>query len=325
MSKMENLKKEDRWLAAEYALGVLGSKDKSRAQRLVDKNLLFRREVESWQNQLEPLLDEVDEVEPPKAVWSGIEREIMPLKEETRSEGFGIGFWKMLTAITSTAAVASFGAFMFVTGGDITGKELNSAKQQLASAQESLAEAEDGLSDSRAELASLKDQLLTASSSEADVKQELATRIGELETARSELESAKEDLVLAQAEVAEIRQTISQAKPLVASLTQSGDAPAFIAQYDPLKQALLIRTTVSDADDRVPEIWLIPEQGDRKGEVLSLGVMDEAAPDVVKISDDFIPLLGEGGTLAISMEPPGGAPNGVATGPIVAVGKFQGL
>ncbi|MEL7428604.1 MAG: anti-sigma factor, partial [Pseudomonadota bacterium] len=69
-----------------------------------------------------------------------------------------------------------------------------------------------------------------------------------------------------------------------------------------------IRTSVADADEKVPEIWLIPDQGDRKGEVLSLGVMDENAPDVVQITEEFLPLIGEGGTLAITMEPPGGAP-----------------
>jgi len=68
---------------------------------------------------------------------------------------------------------------------------------------------------------------------------------------------------------------------------------------------------------------LIPAEGDRKGEVLSLGVMDEKAPDEVKITDDFIQLIGEGGTLAITMEPAGGSPTGVATGPVIALGKLQ--
>jgi anti-sigma-K factor RskA len=145
----------------------------------------------------------------------------------------------------------------------------------------------------------------------------------ELEQVAGSIKEAELKVADAEAEVANLRQQYESSRPLVASLTQSGDAPAFVAQYDPLKKALLIKTALEDEDEKVPEIWLIPAQGERKGEVLSLGVMDEKAPDEVKITDEFIKLIGEGGTLAITMEPAGGSPTGVATGPVIALGKLQ--
>ena len=108
-------------------------------------------------------------------------------------------------------------------------------------------------------------------------------------------------------------------KPLVATLTKEGADPAFIAQFDPLKRTLLIRTAVSDDTDKVPELWLIPEGGS----AISLGIVSETEPDQLAINEENFKLMQEGGTLAITMEPPGGAPGGVATGPVIALGKLQ--
>lgn len=300
MTMNEKMTDQERWLAAEYALGVLSASDMARAEKKMAQDRAFREAVEGWNNQLSPLLDEVEEVKPPRMVWNSIESKIARVGD-VASVGAGSksseGFWKLMTAFMSTAAVACFGLLMFTTGGDFSGQKVKTLQAELAAAREAGTSSETALSSTLTELDS--------------VTEELNTVRGQLDASNSQL--------------AAVQQQINEAQPLVASLTQSGDAPAFVAQYDPLKKALLIRTTVQDTDEKVPEIWLIPEQGDRKGEVLSLGVMSEDAPDTVRITDDFLPLIGEGGTLAITMEPPGGAPNGVATGPVIALGKLQAL
>ena len=68
---------------------------------------------------------------------------------------------------------------------------------------------------------------------------------------------------------------------------------------------------------------LFPGPGEREGEVLSLGVMSETEPDTVMIAQNLQPLIGNGGTLAITMEQAGGSPTGVATSPIIAIGELQ--
>ncbi|MGI9351789.1 MAG: anti-sigma factor domain-containing protein [Rhizobiaceae bacterium] len=337
MSQENNLSDQDRWLAAEYALGVLGRSQMLSAHERFERDAVFRKAVEGWNTQLSPLLEEVDEVRPPSTVWREIENKILPPQVEIPQAADGIGFWKLISAFTSTVAVACVGLLMYTTGGDFAGTELSGARQELAAARKEANSTATKLETMQTEVASLtkqlqtsKNQVLAEQDKAAEANEELAGLRDQLssgqlriETVQQELETAQKALDAANQQVARVNRSIQEARPLVASLTQNGDAPAFVAQYDPLKKALLIRTEVSDSDEKVPEVWLIPAQGEREGEVLSLGVMDEAAPDVLAISDDFIPLVGEGGTLAITMEPPGGAPNGVATGPVIALGKLQ--
>jgi len=64
-----------------------------------------------------------------------------------------------------------------------------------------------------------------------------------------------------------------------------------------------------------PELWLIlPGQAP-----VALGLLAPAAPVVVKMPAADIADV----TLAVSIEPLGGAPDGKATGPVVGSGKFS--
>lgn len=314
MSSKNTPDKEKSWLAAEYALGVSEGAARREAERLAERDSSFRKSVDAWQNQLSPILDEVDDVEPPKHVWKNVQASIVPA--ETAANASGDGIWKWITALTSTALVACLGGLIYLSGGDFSSGTVPELKQRLEASQQNIANANSGFAEAVERSKALEVELAEATAKLENATTELAQSNGSLEKATAQVADAR-------AEVESLRQQFESTRPLVASLTQSGDAPAFVAQYDPFKKALLIRTAVEDNDEKVPEIWLIPAQGDRKGEVLSLGVMNESAPDEVKISDEFVQLIGEGGTLAITMEPPGGSPTGVATGPVIALGKLQ--
>ena len=316
MSSENTLDKDKTWLAAEYALGVSQGTQRVEAERLVERDAAFRKSVDAWQNQLSPMLDEVDEVKPPNAVWNNIQKSISPLEVRPENESAASGIWKLLTALTSTVSVACLGGLLYVSGGDFTSGTVPDLKQRLEASQSSIDNANAAFAEARERSSALEAELTDATTS-------LEIAKAELEQAAGSIKEAELKVTNAEAEVSDLRQQYETSRPLVASLTQSGDAPAFVAQYDPVKKALLIKTALEDADEKVPEIWLIPAQGDRQGEVLSLGVMDEKAPDEVKITDEFIKLIGEGGTLAITMEPAGGSPTGVATGPVIALGKLQ--
>jgi len=295
MSSENTLDKNKSWLAAEYALGVTQGDERIKAERLLERDFAFKKSVNAWQHQLSPILDTVEEVKPPQLVWNKIEKAISPVEIVPENVGVASGIWKLLTAFTSTVAVACLGGLLYISGGDFTSGTVPELKQRLTASQTNIENANAAFAEARDRSSALE----------------------------AELSDTTTSLEIAKAEVNDLRQQFETTRPLVASLTQSGDAPAFVAQYDPLKKALLIKTALEDTDEKVPEIWLIPAQGERKGEVLSLGVMDENAPDEVKITDDFIQLIGEGGTLAITMEPAGGSPTGVATGPVIALGKLQ--
>ena len=72
------------------------------------------------------------------------------------------------------------------------------------------------------------------------------------------------------------------------------------------------------AQGRDFELWLI--QGDRAP--ISLGVMPHQGQAAMPIPED-LRILVANATLAITDEPAGGAPGGVATGPIVAQAEMR--
>lgn len=105
--------------------------------------------------------------------------------------------------------------------------------------------------------------------------------------------------------------------PMVAAL--SGDAGASLAmQYDARSGQLLVMPVRLDTGARVPELWVVPEDGKAR----SLGVVRADGPSRVTIPEALRPHMHGGVTLAITPEPPGGAPGGAATGPIIASGKI---
>jgi anti-sigma-K factor RskA len=73
-----------------------------------------------------------------------------------------------------------------------------------------------------------------------------------------------------------------------------------------------------DAQGREPELWLIPPGGKAQ----SLGIVSINRSHTVKVPDTLRGDLGKGAILAITLEPKGGAPQGVATGPIIAKGDI---
>ncbi|MER0237191.1 anti-sigma factor [Fulvimarina sp. MAC8] len=74
---------------------------------------------------------------------------------------------------------------------------------------------------------------------------------------------------------------------------------------------------ISD-QDRVPELWLLEQQAT---EPRSLGLIQAGEPLTLQLQE-----IGEnaiGGTVEISLEPPGGSPTGLPTGPVVAIGSLD--
>jgi len=110
------------------------------------------------------------------------------------------------------------------------------------------------------------------------------------------------------------------AKP-VTTLAQDDGRPAWLASVDPVRGTVLMVPVPAAADSqgRVPELWLIPP-----GEAArSLGLVSIDKSHTVAVPAALRQALAAGSTLAVTLEPPGGAPAGVATGPIVAKGQIK--
>lgn len=114
---------------------------------------------------------------------------------------------------------------------------------------------------------------------------------------------------------------ISSPAPLIAALSSDSGAASLTATYDASTGRMVILPVSLDTGKLYPELWVIPADGQAR----SLGIVAQTAPTTVTIPSDMRQYLASGGTLAITPEPEGGAPDGKATGPVIASGKIAKL
>jgi anti-sigma-K factor RskA len=102
---------------------------------------------------------------------------------------------------------------------------------------------------------------------------------------------------------------------LVAALDAEDSDVRFVALYDGSGAVRLTALSGEAVPNRDYELWAI--QG---GDPISMGVVSVADRNTVMIGPEVMEGWGEGSVLAITLEPEGGAPGGVPTGPVVAQG-----
>ena len=72
---------------------------------------------------------------------------------------------------------------------------------------------------------------------------------------------------------------------------------------------------------RVPELWLIPADGKPR----PLGLLRADSAVTITIPAELAAQTVSNAVLAVSLEPPGGSPTGLPTGPVIATGKLTNL
>jgi len=106
----------------------------------------------------------------------------------------------------------------------------------------------------------------------------------------------------------------------VAVLQKSADQPAFIVTINLDTRDLTVRPVAAPPQaGKAYELWIID---DKLGAPRSLGVIDPAGPTVNPSLDRFDRAVVARATYAVTVEPPGGAPNGKPSGAPVFVGKL---
>ncbi|MGB1949512.1 MAG: anti-sigma factor [Marinobacter sp.] len=91
-------------LAAEYVLGSLKGRARSRFERWMMESGRVRQEVWYWEEKLGQLSDQVPAREPPTSVWQGIERRLWPQKPAAQTPG-GRGLWSAWSLMATAAAL----------------------------------------------------------------------------------------------------------------------------------------------------------------------------------------------------------------------------
>jgi len=112
--------------------------------------------------------------------------------------------------------------------------------------------------------------------------------------------------------------TPGSAPALVAELGAPGSAVGLVAALDPTSGALQITPAAFSPDDgKALELWLVPGEG----APISLGLVPEDGGRLV-LDRSLRDQLSAGALIAVSLEPAGGSPTGVATGPVVLSGTL---
>jgi anti-sigma-K factor RskA len=112
----------------------------------------------------------------------------------------------------------------------------------------------------------------------------------------------------------------SQSAPLVAELTGMDSPISLVATYDFASGRLSVAPAALKQDQpKSLELWLI-EDGKPPA---SLGVLPEDGNGDVLIDANLRRGFAAGKTIAITVEPLGGSPDGKPTGPVIALGKTR--
>ena len=110
--------------------------------------------------------------------------------------------------------------------------------------------------------------------------------------------------------------------PLVAALVPTGASPPIIVSLDVPQGVLSVDPSGLEAGDRAVQLWLLPPGG----EPVSLGLLAPNQDNTVAVPVALAGMpQGALPSLAISLEPEGGSPTGLPTGPVVASGAVRPL
>ena len=126
-------------LAAEYALGVLGTADRAAAAALLARDSDFAAAVARWTSQLAPLVETLAPLPPSSGVWDRINAEVAPPVRRapvTATAQSPASFWSSLFVWRgmSFASTAAATALAFVALSPDQAPVLTSAPQQTARA-----------------------------------------------------------------------------------------------------------------------------------------------------------------------------------------------
>jgi anti-sigma-K factor RskA len=103
---------------------------------------------------------------------------------------------------------------------------------------------------------------------------------------------------------------------------QTAGQAGFVAAFDPTRNGLtIVPASVTALNQRVLELWVIAP-GDKPR---SLGLIEAGRPVHINLPAELMQRIGADATLAVSLEPPGGSPTGLPTGPVIANGKLTNL
>lgn len=109
------------------------------------------------------------------------------------------------------------------------------------------------------------------------------------------------------------------AQVAVAQMASVPDGPTILARFDPTRNQLVLRPSGVKVGALAPELWIIPADGKPR----SLGLIPAETDSQISVDPANRTFMVEGATLAVTMEPAGGAPHEAPSSAPIAAGKIS--
>jgi anti-sigma-K factor RskA len=309
-------------LAAEYVLGTLSAEEREHAEALRSFDPEFDAAVKQWERRLGELNVMVEAVEPPAEVWDKIRSEI-GVEAPAAAEGEAAGEAEHIADQESAEGVDA-ADFLFVEAGstqpeDTAGQDVETAADETT---ELLTVGEHAGAERGADIVRLRRRVGRWRGSTIAFAAIAAVLAAYIAVSR-----VKPDLIPPRLRAVGANLVARTTPPpergptdrLVAVLQQQPIAPAFLLTVDTQQRNVIVRrVSAGQETGRSYELWLITG---RSTPAKSLGVVgsDEFTERPLPANVDIDTL--RSATFAISLEPAGGSPTGVATGPVLFTGK----
>ncbi|CAN5303973.1 hypothetical protein BH10PSE11_BH10PSE11_05870 [soil metagenome] len=303
-------------LAAEYALGTLSADERALVETMMIVDHGFMEVVDAWDRKLSPLHQMVAPVEPPPHLWDNISAALglvgpQPVvAEEPKPEELAVQQPEQAPVVAEQPELA------VVTPEPV---DVPAEVPAAVDAPEIVAEPVAAEPSNVIPLAGRKSGGQTFGWVMTAVAASLAGVIA-LQAYRPEL--LPENLrIKPQIQVVEVAApATAPAAQFVAVLQQNAAAPAFILTVDTATKNFTVRKVGATPEPgKSYELWLVSDKLQRPRSLGVIGGSDfTIRPALSAYDTDTI----NKATYAVTIEPEGGSPTGVATGPIVYTGKL---
>jgi anti-sigma-K factor RskA len=301
-------------LAAEYVLGTLSAEEREHAEALRSFDAKFETSVRQWERRLGELNVMVEAIEPPPAVWEKVKAQVGPLEAGAPAEPP-----REQQSLSPVAAPAS-------------GVAPTAEPEKPALAEAPLQKAADMPAAAPAvprprKIERTADVVFLARN--ARRWRRISVGLGALAALLALYVAVWQiapDLMPPRLRPAaggifarsEAPAGVPQDR-LVAVLQPGPTAPAFLLTLDPQRRKLFVRRVSATPEaGKSYELWLI---SNRFPAPRSLGLVGSDEFTQREVPANYDPDTLRTATYAVSLEPSGGAPNGVPTGPVLFTGK----
>jgi anti-sigma-K factor RskA len=272
-------------LASEYVLGTLDADERAQAEALMLVDADFADSVRRWERRLGELNVLVSAVEPPAGVWDGIRTK---LSEVAPSESVRLPEIPQLAART------------------VGGAEIVDLTQRMRRWR--------GLTVITGALAACLVAVVVMREVRPDV----------LPPAWRPTQQVVERVVEKPVEVVrEVVREVPSARPaqFVAVFQKDEQSPAFLMSVDTDKRTVTVRQVAAERlADKSYQLWIATQPG---AAPRSLGVLGTDDYTVQTTLASYDPSVINNATFGISLEPLGGSPTGLPTGPVIHAKLLQ--